>query len=81
MALSFNLCDASGVVLSHWKPQVSGDYANDCARGAQCADELIAEIRETGRTPMLGWVVGLFGRDPALKAAETGFLQRLSENL
>lgn len=76
---TFGQVDASGRVLSLWSPQVSGDYAKDCAAGRRYADEAVGIMVAEAKPALLGWILREFNKDPARRGVETGFCHRIAE--
>ena len=79
MQYSFQLMNGNGTVASMWNPEITGDYIEDCKKGLDYADEVIAGMRQNENPALLGWVVRGFGQDQARRGVEVGFCQRIAE--
>lgn len=65
-----------GVEICVWCPEVVGDYEKDCARGRECAVELVGFMQATENPTVLAHIVNAM---PAKTGAvETGFLTMLA---
>lgn len=79
MKYTFAQVDGNGNVVSLWKPEVTGDYAKDCAAGRNYADEVVRSMIAEEKPALLGWVIRGFGQDESRHGVEVGFCQRIAE--
>lgn len=61
-----------------WTARPSGDYARDVADGAQRGQTFLLQLRGTGETHMLGWIVRDMIRAGRFGGQEIGFLEAIA---
>jgi hypothetical protein len=79
MTYTFAKVNGDGEVISLWNPIVTGEYATDCAKGRDYADEVVRSMIAEEKPALLGWVIRGFGQDESRHGVEVGFCQRIAE--
>lgn len=73
ITLSFVTLKPDNSVESHWAPDRSGDYPDQCMRGRAYADELVAYIQKENDPTMFGAVVRSIVAGRKYDGVEIGF--------
>ena len=73
ITLSFVSLHPDHSVETHWAPDRSGDYPEQCMRGRAYADELVAHIQAENDPTMFGAVVRAIVAGRKYEGVEVGF--------
>lgn len=76
--LPFVALRQDGTIESHWEPQRSGDYAADCARGREYAQQFVRSMQDSENASLLPWVIRAMPRGDEMGGVEIGFLTGVS---
>lgn len=71
--------DGEQRITNYWRPVRCGSYREQCQEGRRRAAEAVAFVRETGKLPLLTWIVGAMPRGRDMGGVEVGFLTGLGE--